>query len=537
VSARNRWIAGPGVLLLLAACGGAAPAAGRPLGAPVPAAEEPLPASPEDPGPATAERVAYREVALEIGVDAVHQPVLSYDPDAGYRAGGAVGDFDRDGDQDLFVLGGGLAPDRLFENQGDGTFIDRSEAWGVAVRHRGGGVAVGDVNGDGWLDLYVTSLGEPDRPPRPGAHRLYLNSAQGSFVEVAEAAGVAFTSPFVADGASAAFGDYDLDGHLDLFVAGTAPASGGNRLFRNRRDGTFEDVTVGAGVYDLSVWGFCPRFADMDGDRYPELLLVGDFGTSRYYVNQRDGTFREETVASGTGLDENGMGQAVGDFDGDGRPDWYVTSIESRHTRGNVLYRNLGGHRYEEVGGTAGVSAGAWAWGAVAFDADLDGHLDLAVANGWFIDFAGHPFTDQPTRLFLNRGALRFDEVAEACGLGHRGQGRGILDVDLEGDGDRDLVIFTHGGALEVFRDDGPPGRRFLRVFLDTRGEAGLAPDGIGTRVVATVGGRDLVRWLDGGSNYLSQGVDLLRIEWADGRIDGIPDVAANRTLVVSPAR
>jgi hypothetical protein len=494
--------------------------------------------------------VQFREVALEIGIDAVHVPILSDDADAYYRAGGAAGDFDRDGDTDLFVLGGGGAPDRLFLNRGDGTFLEASQDWGVARRHRGGGVCCGDLDGDGWPDLYVTSLGAPDAPPRPGAHLLYRNTGEGRFVEVAASAGLAFTSAVVADGTTPTLGDYDLDGDLDLVVTGVAITSDGNRLFRNEGNLTFVDVTAQAGVFQRPAWGFCARFADLDGDRHPELLFVADFGTSRYYANRGDGTFLDETSASGTGLDENGMGQALGDFDGDGLLDWYVTSIFSRSTRGNVLYRNLGGHRYEEVGRAAGVQDGNWAWGTVAVDVDQDGHLDLVVVNGWFHDLLPYRFVDAPARLFLNNGDGTFREEAEACGLTHRGQGRGLIDIDLEGDGDRDLVVFTSAGPLAVYRNEGPLPGHALRLVLDTRGAPHLAPDGFGTRVVAQVGERTIVRTFDGGSSYLSQGeatvhlglgaatrVDVLRIEWPDGQVDTLEGVAADQTLVVRPTR
>ncbi len=459
--------------------------------------------------------------------------------------GGACGDFNRDGWQDLFIPMGGSEPDRLYINQGDGTFSEQAAAWGVAATHVGSGAAVGDYDNDGWLDLYVTSFGTL-AAPQPSAHRLYHNDAGTGFSEVALLAGVNRTSSTAVDGFGAAFGDYDLDGDLDLAVAGWVQNSGGNRLFRNEGDGTFMDVTATAlpGAL-LSVRGLSMRFVDMTDDRFPELLWVGDFGTSKYLVNDGAGNFRDETAAAGLGLDDNGMGGASGDFNRDQRLDWYVTSIYSPATfeYGNMLYINSGDGTFAEVGAAAGVRECYWAWGTAAVDWDHDAWQDLAVTNGW----AGSYWDDNPAQLFLNDGAGAFVEVAQASGIDYRGQGRGLLHVDFDNDLDQDLAVFGNGEPVALFRNNlSGEQSHALRIFLDTRGRGGLAPDGFGTRVTVLADGVEQVRYLDGGCSYLSQSelslhfglaastnVAELRIDWADGKQTLLHDLAAGQTITV----
>ena len=250
--------------------------------------------------------------------------------------GGCVGDFNGDGWQDVFLVGGGDAPDRLLINNGDGTFTDDALGWGVAASHLGIGASATDFDGDGQLDIFVTSLGPINASPTVGAHRLYRNTGTG-FVDVAVAAGVEASSSVIPDGFGSAWGDIDLDGDLDMFVGGWMKNSNGDRLFLNNGDGTLSDISNAAGIVQNVARAFSPRFVDMDGDRYPELLIAGDFGTSRYWRNDGSATFTDITAASGTGLDGNGMGQAVGDFDGNGLLDWYVSSIESPDSHAEMI--------------------------------------------------------------------------------------------------------------------------------------------------------------------------------------------------------
>jgi len=511
--------------------------------------------------PANSQSIAFTDQTAAAGLTSIH----SFDetsPPQVMSAGGACGDFNNDGWQDLFVLqglGSTGARDRLFINNRDGTFSEQGLAWGVGITRRGLGVAVGDYDRDGWLDLMVTV-----EPGVAGGgytfNSLYRNNGNGTFTDVAFAAGVAHGPPTSAYGGGwgAAFGDYDLDGHLDLAIGDWLEPAAGNLLYRNTGSGTFVDVTSATiGTALNASQGFSPRMVDMDGDRYPELLWTSDFGGSKYLVNAQGQSFSNQTSLAGVGLDGNGMGTSIGDFNGDGRPDWFVTSIYTLDSQpnqpgtGNMLYMNLGNNRYSEVSAAAGVKQGGWGWGSVAVDFDHDGRVDLAHTNGW----PAPEFDADPTRVFRNVTTpgwpVMFAQVAPACGISHTDQGRGMLNFDYDNDGDQDVVVFTNDGPLVLYRNDvAGANAHWLRVFLNTRATAGLAADGYGAHVVATANGVPHHAWLCGGSNYLSQSelsvhfglagssvVDELRIEWGNGRVTVLPNVAADHTFVVNSCR
>jgi hypothetical protein len=312
------------------------------------------------------------------------------------------------------------------------------------VNHGGIGVSAADYDANGYVDLYVTSLGSPSQDGEIGMNRLYRNNGNGTFTEVGVAAGVNLTttSPLKPASFGSAWGDFDLDGDLDLCVASWNRAGDGNVLFRNNGNGTFTNVTggaVGEAFTDPSwgVWGFQPVFADMNGDLYPELLMAADFETSRYLLNNGDGTFTDITISSGTGLDDNGMGQAVADVNNDGLLDWYVTSIynecpSARFYNGNTLYLNLGNNLFQEVSASAGVNDGGWGWGTAAADFDHDGWVDLGEVNGRAApcpafdgncnDGTGDCWYGEQEYLYYNNGDGTFTELAQTAGfdLGQR---------------------------------------------------------------------------------------------------------------------
>lgn len=499
----------------------------------------------------------FTDVTADCGMDAANSPAPAFFPFSDFAVGpmvggAAVGDFNRDGFSDVFFVSSGGAPDRLFINNRDGTFTDRAAQWGVAAMHLGVGASVGDYNRDGWPDIFVTSAGDPAEP-QTGRHRLYRNNAGASFTDVAPSAGVSATGT-VPDGFGSTWGDYDLDGDLDLVVAGWIQNSSGNKLFRNNADGSFTDVTASAGFDLFNVRGFSPALIDMDGDRYPELILAADFGTSQYYRNNRDGTFTRWTSESGTGLDGNGMGSAVGDFDRDGRPDWYVTSIFSQHFApgtGNMLYMNVGAHAFAERSHSAGVKDGGWGWGTVAVDFDHDGFEDIAETNGWpFANDLGELEWDaEPSYLWRNNADGIFEEIHAKAGLLHTLQGRGLVHLDVDNDGDQDLGFIAFNDEFRVFRNDLPRDAgsgRWLKVDLDTSANPFLAPDGIGSVVRLSAGGVTQRRAVHAMCHYLSTSevgahfglgsattIDSLRVEWANGLVTVTSNVPSDQRLTI----
>ena len=500
----------------------------------------------------------------------IHQHAPASGAHVTFSGGVSVGDFNRDGWQDLFVVTGGEAPDRLYLNRGDGTFREAAERAGVAAVHRGHGSVVGDVDKDGWLDIYVTSFGPTDGPAMAGHHLLWLNlgSRRGGvladgtpmFRNIALPALVATTSPEQPSGMGSAFGDYDRDGDLDLAVVAWLRDAGGSVLFSNEGIDEwtvlprFLNATRRARLFDTEMHGFTPHIVDVDGDRWPEVLVAADFGSSRLYHNNADGTFTDVTTTARVGLDTNGMGGVLADVDNDDLLDWYVTSIwttspfENPPNNGNYLYRNLGGVAFDPGPETRGpLARGGWGWGVVAADLDHDGMQDLVTTNGSEDRNTDErqEWLEDATRVFHNRGADGFRDVAPEAGLDHRGQGRGLVRFDYDNDGDQDLLIVNSGGVPTlVANTGGTASGNWLWVELRPVLDLPVPPDGVGAVVRAATGGATLTRHIETGGGYLGSSelsahfglgavavVDELRVEWPDGCDTALLAVAANRRL------
>jgi len=501
----------------------------------------------------------FTDVTAAAGIDYEHgyaEP--SHFSESRLTAGGvAAGDYDRDGWIDLYAVRGDAGTNLLLRNRGDGMFDDVAAAAGVALAgQRGTGAVFADIDGDGWLDLLVLAI--DGSPPR-----LFRNRA-GTFEDISQRSGLTLLQ----DSYSAAFADYDRDGDLDLFVThwGTPvrPGESSRSLWRNDGDGSFTDVSLASGVTvavarpvasDLSFdFTFTPNFADIDHDGWPDLLVAADFGASRVLINARDGTFIDRTDAVIS--DENGMGGTVGDFDGDGNLDWFVSSIFDPNgvsegfwgTTGNRLYRNRGDGTFDDATDSAGVRDGGWGWGTTFADLDNDGWLDLFMVNGWRVPdgpLAGE-FESDPARLFVNSRDGTFLEQAAALGADDRGQGRGVVAFDYDNDGDLDLFIANNEGRARLLRNDG--GNQ-AGNFLDIELRATTPnPYAIGTRIYVTATGRTQMREIRAGSNFQSQdptrqhfglgpatAADEVRIVWPDGTIATSANVPANQVLWISP--
>jgi enediyne biosynthesis protein E4 len=468
--------------------------------------------------------------------------------------GVAVGDYDDDGFVDLF-LGALDGPGRLLHNEGDGSFVEVTRAAGLGGSGSSNAAAWADVDGDGDLDLYVSTF---------AAHRhlLFLNDGHGAFVEAAIARGVAMQSDAPILGTTPAFGDVDLDGDLDLFVGEWRPddelgdAEHHVGLFENVADGHFVDVSEASGIDFASVaplvdakpgvYVFAPAFVDLDDDRFPDLAVAADFGTSRIYWNVAGSfAFEDGTVAAGVGSERNAMGSTFGDVDGDLRLDWFVSAIETPDfpELGNRMYIGAGSRAFVDATDTYGVRDGDWGWGAAFFDPDADGDLDVVMTAGWTMK----EYEDDPMLFWQNDGALPFVERGAELGLRHVDQGRGLVVFDLENDGDEDVLVVHWAGTPLLLRNDGdPPG--FLRVR--TRGTIGNAR-GLGTRieVTPTPGAPTQLRVVGVGQHFGGHGdpmphflfgdregppVHEVRITWpASGTTQVLHDVPRNDVLVV----
>ena len=505
----------------------------------------------------------------------IHAHAPAIDSFFTFSGGGSVGDFNRDGRQDLFLVTGGEGPDRLYLNQGDGTFREVAAAAGVAEVHRGHGSVVGDVDKDGWLDIFVTSLGPmADEWSMPGNHLLWLNQggqpggllADGTptFRNVARQARADMTSFEQPSGMGAALGDYDRDGDLDLVVVAWLTWAEGSVLLRNEgideRTGLprFSNATRRARLFGTELHGLTPHIVDVDGDRWPEVLVAADYRTSRLYHNNGDGTFADVTREAQVGLDGNGMGSVLADVDNDGLLDWYVTSVWTTTPfedvtgpvpgTGNYLYRNLGGGTFDPGPRTRGpIARGGWGWGVVAVDLDHDGLVELVATNGWQAENAdGHQeWLEDATRVFHNRGADGFRDIAAEAGLDHRAEGRGLVRFDYDDDGDQDLLIINSRGVPTLVENTGGTASgNWLRVELRPALDLPVPADGVGAVVRVRAGDTTQTRHIETGGGYLGSSelsahfglgdaavVDELRVEWPDGCDTTALQVAVNRRL------
>jgi hypothetical protein len=485
-------------------------------------------------------------------------------------SGCAFLDYDGDGWQDILLVNGmdwpGQTKQRstlaLYHNNRNGTFTDVTRAAGLDVELYGMGVAVGDWNNDGFPDLLVTCVGQ---------NRLFRNTGKGTFVDVTQASGLGRRTGF---STSALWFDFDRDGRLDLFVCNyvkwspehdvfcsldgkqksycTPEAYRGDTcwLFHNRGNGTFEDVTATSGIFDTSSKSLGVAMLDYDGDGWPDLFVANDTQPNKLYRNMKNGTFKDVAVETGLAFSADGkaragMGVDIGDFDNTGRPGLAITNFDNEMIG---LYKATKPGTYEDVAMRAGIgspSRNSLGFGCVLADMDLDGALDLVVANGHIDDtvrnIRGNVGYAQAPHLFLNQGNGTFRDVAADAGIDFARPrvGRGLAYGDFDRDGDLDLLVTTNNGPAMLFRNDQIAGNRSVRFRL-----VGTTSnrDAIGAVVQIFYGGTAQSRMVKSGSSYLSQSelavtfgvgrrdqVERVVISWPSGRTEEFKNVASGK--------
>ena len=485
-------------------------------------------------------------------------------------SGCAFLDYDADGWQDILLVNGmdwaghtrQRSALRLYRNNRNGTFSDVTRAAGLDIEVYGMGVAVGDFNNDGFPDVLVTCVGQ---------NRLFRNTGKGTFVDVTRASGLGGREAF---STSAMWIDFDRDGRLDLFVCNyvrwsaehdvfcsldgkqksycTPEAYRGDTcwLFHNRGNGTFEDVTATCGIFDSSSKSLGVAMLDHDGDGWPDIFVANDTQPNKLYRNLQNGRFRDVALPAGVALSEDGkaragMGVDAADFDNTGRPGLAVTNFDNEMIG---LYRPQISGGYADIASRSGVgvaSLNRLGFGCAFADLNLDGTLDLVVANGHIDEtvrnIRGNVGYAQAPLLFLNQGNASFRDVAASVGGGFAQPrvGRGLAVGDFDRDGDLDILMTTNNGPAVLFRNDQAAGNRSVRFrLIGTQSNR----DAIGATVRIFHGGTSQSRMVKSGSSYLSQSelpvtfgvgkrdvVDRVTIAWPNGRMEEFSKVASGK--------
>src|SRR5437660_9689330 len=527
--------------------------------------------------------IQFRDVTPQAGIHFLHNNGAfgtKYLPET-MGPGVAFIDYDDDGWPDIFLVNGMDWPGhlrkhstpKLYHNNHDGTFTDATRKAGLDIELYGMGVAVGDYDNDGNDDLFVTAYGQ---------NHLFHNNGNGTFADVTQKAGLQAPKGF---STSAAWVDYDKDGHLDLVVGNyvqwtpetdlyctldgksksycTPESYKGTavRLWHNRGNGTFEDVTQKAGLADSTSKTLGVAVLDFDNDGWPDLLFSNDTQPNKLYRNNGNGTFAEKAAVAGIAFSEDGvaragMGVDAADYDHSGFPSLIITNFSNQmlslyHNEGKGLFVDEAPR--SEIGRASLLTLG---FGCFFFDYDLDGWPDVLVANG-HIDadiqkVQANVTYAMPPHLFRNMGKGKFEEVTKSLGpaFGSPRVGRGAAYADINNDGRLDLLLSTNGGPVYLFRNEAQLAtavNRSLRIKLvGTKSNRG----GIGASVKLTAGGETQTEMLRSGSSYLSASelvltfglgqhdkADTIEIRWPSRQTDRFSGVAAGATVGVTEGK
>jgi hypothetical protein len=543
--------------------------------------------------------VVFTDSAAAAGVDFVHfrgRRSSQLPEDMG--SGLAWGDYDGDGDPDLYVVNqaGPLtlseeeaerspARARLFRNDGDGTFTDVTDAAGVGVGGWGMGAAWGDYDGDGDLDLFVT---------RYGTNLLFRNEGEGRFADVSKETGVGGPSGFWA---GVSWADYDRDGDLDAYVCGYVrytwePDKVGqtshqfqavvpytlnpssyppieNLLLRND-GGVFTDVAREAGVGNASGRSLSASWCDFDGDGWPDLYVANDVSDNAMYHNLGDGTFGDISHSAWVADYRGAMGLGIGDWDRDGDFDMFIThwlaqehGLYADESRSMKVTPDAPLRFVDQADlfGVGQIGLDTIGWGTGFFDFDNDGRLDVYAVNGSTFQEESDPTLLVPMRSFLfwNAGDNGYFEVGERVGgpFCEKLVGRGASPADYDGDGDLDLAVLVHGARLRLARNDGGNRHGWARVVLRSLPDAGhhgsettrqSTSFATGARVTLEAGGATQIREVGGQSSYLSheppgevffgvgdaERIDRLEVRWPSGRVQSLEGLPARATIRIT---